>query len=211
MNEMSFFAGLWNSVLIIFIASFGVFFAKSIKNITMASCLALTGISLMVINADLFRGIFFGQFIVIVLWSLFLFQCLFFQYLLKNNIQKTPFFYGLPFLGFITMAISLDLITFLLAMSIFATSFIGLSFLRQQNKSRLIASFQKLCVSFLSFGIGLACLYSREGTLYLKDLYLKLHKGNWDGLTYVGFWMLFLSVFIEVYAIIPLIGKKNDV
>ena len=104
-----------------------------------------------------------------------------------------------------------DLITFLLAMSIFATSFIGLSFLRQQNKSRLIASFQKLCVSFLSFGIGLACLYSREGTLYLKDLYLKLHKGNWDGLTYVGFWMLFLSVFIEVYAIIPLIGKKNDV
>ena len=107
------------------------------------------------------------------------------------------------------MAISQDLLTTLLALTMFSCSFVGLYTLRQNDKKQIEKAFQKLSVSFLSFSYGIACLYTREGTILLKDLYLKLHKGNWDSLTTLGVYLLIFSVLIEIYAIIPLIGKKK--
>ena len=209
MIEMSFFTGLWTCFFIVVLASLGIFFSHRLKNIVMASCLALSGICLQIFTTDLFRGILFAQFIIVVLWSLFLFQSLFFRWALFSSKNKIGFFYGLPFLSFIAMAISQDLLTVLLALTTFACSFVGLYALRQNDKKRIEVAIQKLCVSFLSFSYGLACLYAREGTILLKDLYLKLQKGNWDSLTILGVYLLAFSVLIEIYAIIPLIGKKK--
>ena len=175
----------------------------------MSACIALSGISLQILNTDLFISANFGHFIIISLWSLFLVQSIFFAWALKRKQEKISFFYPLPFLAFICMAISLDLITLLLGLTMFAMSFVGLSILKNKDKTVRLQSIRNLIISFLAYSYGLACLYSREGTIQLNDLYLKLNKGNWDGLTSVGAGLLFLSVLIAVYSIIPLIGKKK--
>lgn len=210
MIELPFFSGLWIGFFIVALSSFGVFFAHSLKTIVLFSAITLSGICFTIFNTDLLRSSEFGQFIILALCLLFLFQSLFFGFFIKSEIKKTPIFYLLPFLAFVTIAISLDLITLLLGLTLFALCFVAIASFKRKSVLLLIASIQKFYVSFLAFSYGIACLYAREGTLLLKDIYLKLNRGNWDELTSIGFGLLFLSVLIEVYAIIPLIGKKNE-
>ena len=209
MPEIPFFAGLWFSFFIICSSSFFVFFASSFKMLIMASALALTGISFQILTTDFFRATNYGQLIVIFLWFLFSFQSLSLNFILKKQPMKNTYFFVYPFLAFITMAISLDLITFLFGLILFGYSFIMLETNKRLEIKKILSKFQINFVSFLTFSYGLACLYTREGTIQLKDLYLKLNNGTWDSLTTLGICLLILAILIEIYAIIPIISKRK--
>jgi uncharacterized membrane protein YukC len=55
----------------------------------------------------------------------------------------------------------------------------------------------------------MACLYARIGTISIKDLFLKLNKGNWDDAMYLGVGLITLSILVEIYTVIPQTRKKK--
>lgn len=210
MINISFFAGLWISFSLMAFASFFVFFAKRFDLIVLGGTLALSAITIQFLNIDISRSSYGGQIIAVALWFLFLSQIIVFKWCLTTNMkQVNPLLFGLPFLAFISMAISTNLLTFDLGLSLFGFAFLMLSALRKKSKEVLLIAIQKMMVAFLGYAYGMAILFSREGNIFFNDLYLKLNKGNWDNWTSLGIGLIALAILIEFYAVIPLIGKKN--
>ena len=209
MFEISLNLALWISFTIIAFASVFLFFGKTFRLFTASSALILTGISFQILNIDFLQQKTNGQIIVLFLWLLYLFQILAFYALLKTNAKLHSFFYALPFLSFLTIALSLDLITLLLGVTMFSISFLGLYALRGKEKLHLLTDIRKAFVAFLSFCYGMACLYARIGTISIKDLFLKLNKGNWDDAMYLGVGLITLSILVEIYTVIPQTRKKK--
>ncbi len=209
MIEMSFFNILWFAFALIAFGSVFVFFARKLNTMTMGAALVLTGISAQFLDVDVFRSSHGGQIISAALWILFLIQAVIFKWTLQTKAKTNQVFFGLPFLAFVTMAVSLDLLTFLLGLSLFNATFLMMSALKGKDKKQLLTAIQKSYVAFLSFAYGAAILFSREGTLLLQPLHLKLSKGNWDNWTALGLGLTVLAVIIELYAIIPLVNRKK--
>ena len=190
---------------------FFVFFAKRFDLIVLSGTLALSAITVQFLNIDISRSSYGGQIIAVALWFLFLCQIIAFKWCLKTKEKKVnPLLFGLPFLAFISMAISTDLLTFDLGLSLFGIAFLMLSALRGKSKETLLISIQKIQIAFLGYAYGMAILFSREGNIFFNDLYLKLNKGNWDNWTSLGVGLSALAILIELYAVIPLVGKKNE-
>ena len=203
------FEPLWVGLFLTAFASFFVFFAKQFKTFVMGSCLALSGITIQFLGIDIVTESQNGQIIVVGLWFLFLFQIIAFRYALTAQSKNNPLFFFLPFLAFVSMAISTDLLTFALGLTLFNITFILLNALKGTSKENIFISIQKMFVAFLSYAYGMAILFSREGNIWLNKLYLKLNRGNWDNWTTLGVGLILLSIGIELYAIIPLVNKKK--
>ena len=210
MFDFSFFDGLWFALFLTAFACFFVFFAKQFKTFAMGGCLALSGITVSFLMVDMATQSQGGQIIAIGLWILFLFQMITFRWALITQSKINSLFFFLPFLAFISMAISIDLLTFALGLTLFSITFLTLSALKGKSKEQLFIAIQKMMVAFLSYAYGMAILFSREGSILLNKLYPKLSKGNLDEWTTLGIGLIILAIGIELYAIIPLIGKKNE-
>ena len=111
------------------------------------------------------------------------------------------------------MAISVDLLTFLFGFVLFSLAFVGLFSFQGKEKKDLLVCIQKNLVAFFTFSYGILLLYVREATLQTKDLYFKLKISlfpeKYDELIVLGFSFLILSVLIELYALLPLLGRKR--
>ncbi|MBP5535080.1 MAG: hypothetical protein J6Y03_06240 [Alphaproteobacteria bacterium] len=210
MIDFSFLNGLWIAFILTSFASFFVFFARQFKLLVMGASLALSGISLQFLDVDIFRISENGQIIVAGLWILFLFQIIAFKWILITKTKLHHSFFFLPFLAFVSMAISLDLLTFALGLSLFNITFTSLSALKGKPKEQIFIAIQKMMIAFLSYAYGMAILFSREGNILFNRLYPKLSKLEWDEWTTLGIGLIVLAIGIELYAIIPLIGKKNE-
>ncbi|MBE6449919.1 MAG: hypothetical protein E7013_04440 [Alphaproteobacteria bacterium] len=195
------------------LASYAVFFARTFKILVVASALTLLAITFQFLFFDIFRFSVSGRVVVFFLWFFFLFEIVLFNFFINTKIKKTLLIYPLAFLAFITMAISVDLLTFLFGFVLFSLSFVGLFSFRGRDKRELLATEKNFLISFLTFVYGMLLLYVREATLQTKDLYLKLkmslNSENYDELIILGFSFFLLSVLIELYAIFPLLGKKR--
>ena len=100
MIELPFFSGLWIGFFIVALSSFGVFFAHSLKTIVLFSAITLSGICFTIFNTDLLRSSEFGQFIILALCFLFLFQSLFFGFFIKSEIKKNAYFLSFTIFSF---------------------------------------------------------------------------------------------------------------
>lgn len=204
MIDFSLFNVLWIGLFLTAFSSFFVFFTKQFRTFVMGACLVLSGITFQLLGIDIVIKDQSGQIIAIGLWILFLFQIIAFKWALKAQPKKTPVFFFLPFLAFISMSISVDLLTFALGLTLFSITFATQSALKEKSKEKIFIVIQKMTISFLCYAYGMVVLFSREGNILLNKLHL---KDEWTGL---GIGLLILSVGIEIYAIIPLIGKKNE-
>lgn len=212
MIEISFFDSLWIAFALVALGTMVTFFARRFQFVLIGSAVALSGISIQFLATDIFRssGHWTGKGLVLAVWFLFVLQAVAYRFCLTTTRKMNKVLFGFAFLAFITLAISLDLITVLLGLTLFNLSFLMLDALRGADKTQLLISIQKSCVAFLSFAYGMAILFCREGSFAFSYLRLKLAKGDWDNLTTLGVGLLALAVLIQVYTIIPLVKVKKS-
>ncbi|MBO5997977.1 MAG: hypothetical protein J6P93_05575 [Alphaproteobacteria bacterium] len=215
MMDISFFTGLWIAFFVVALGSFFVFFAKQFKTFVLGCALSLSGINIQILNFDIFRESKTGQVIIVALWILFLFEMIAFKYALSTESKINKMFFGLPLLAFVSTAVSLDLLTLAFGLSLFAITFAVFGALKGQKKEKLFIAIQKMGIAFLGYAYGMAILFTREATtsfgLLRKELCFKAGRENGlDEWTILGVGLVVLAVVIELYAVIPLIGKKNE-
>ena len=195
---------LFISMGICALSSFFVFFAKRFQIFMIGTFCFLSGVCLSLIETDMFTGLREGRFAGVALLMIFIFEFLSYRFIQKKN----WLFYGLPFMAFISLAVSLDLINVLLGLTLFGLSFSLLA--RFKNKSNAVECFAKINAGLLCFSYAMAVIFSRLGILKLSDIRLQLSIKSNDEWLMFGFGLLLLGVLIELYGVLLSLRKEKQ-
>ncbi len=213
MMDFDFFTFLWIALALCALSSFAVFFAKKISTAMLGSAFFLLGVTVQLNAISSFSSSALGQVCAIELWVIWALLCIGYVLVLKQGAGRKALpklFFLLPFVAFITVAISLDLVTLLLGLGLFHVAFVLLKASKKHTMEQLAKAVQQGLVAFSSYVYGVAILLSREGVLNLSRLNLKLSISTWDAWTTLGFGLLVLSVVIYLYSILPLVKNKKN-
>ena len=213
MMDFDFFTFLWIALALCALSSFAVFFAKKISTAMLGSAFFLLGVTVQLNAISSFSSSTLGQVCAIELWGIWALLCIGYVTVLKQGAGRKALpklFFLLPFVAFITVAISLDLVTLLLGLGLFHVAFVLLKASKKHTMEQLAKAVQQGLVAFSSYAYGVAILLSREGVLNLSRLNLKLSISTWDAWTTLGFGLLVLSVVIYLYSILPLVKNKKN-
>ena len=213
MMNFDFFTVLWVALALCALSSFAVFFAKKVSVAILESAFFLLGVTVQLCAITSFSSSALGQVCAIELWVIWALICTGYFMALKVDAGRKALpklFFLLPFAAFITVAISLDLVTLLLGLGLFHVAFVLLKASQKHSSEQVAKAVQQGVVAFSSYAYGAAILLSREGVLSLSRLNLKLSISTWDAWTTLGFGLIVLSVVIYLYSILPLIKKKKN-
>ena len=201
---LTFIQSLYFSLGICAFFSFFVFFAKRFQIFAFGCFGFLSGVIYLLLKTDVFAGVKEGRWAASSIFLMFLFE--FLSYLKLKEKQMPQLFYGLPFLAFVSLAISVDLLGVLLGLMLFGLSFVLLESYRGWKNIQTI--FLKINVGFLAFSYGIAVIFSRIGVFKLSDLRLQLAIKSSDNWLMFGFGLLCLAVVVELYAVLETL-KRN--
>lgn len=170
---LNFIPSLWISFVLVAIGCFGLFFSISLKRILYFASILLAGILFNFINAGVYFSDLTGKMLAFLILLTFGVEVFVETSLLqhKKSLSKLPpFFYAIPFAAFVLMAISLDLISFFVALELFQISFFMLAVFKDKGSTHEMLLFKEGLVSLASTAYGLSLLYLNFGTVILKNL-----------------------------------------
>lgn len=201
---LTFFQSLGISMGICAISSLLVFFAKTVRMFVSGAVFFLAGVLFSLIQTDVFAGTKDGKIAACAILSAFIFEGIALRFIRH---PKNSLFYVLPFLAFITLAISTNLMTLLLGLVLFDLAFILLE--KQRDSTHLNDCAYKMNIGLLTFAYGISVIFSRLGSLSLSNLRLQLSINADDEWLMFGFGLLVLSVIIQLYGILLSIKKEH--
>ena len=215
---MNYILPIYLSFCLVLLSSFGLFFTRSFAKIPFYAFLALLGIFVNFANKDSFISGDEGQIVALFILLSFMGQVFYVQKLLKTKPSKkiSFFFYALPFLAFVFMATSRDLVTLFLSLELFFSAIFTLWWYRGKSKMLLQKSFRLDLVSLLGFAYGLSFLYLIKGTLSLSEWNNILHgkddilheKTALPSLVFVGIGLMGWSLLIKIKIFLMLKNEK---